>query len=123
MIKWIVILMLIPNFALAEKFRINPKTCSKIPEGAICYDKKEEFEIDEALELGVECQKNLEACRKWRDKYKSLLNRDSLSSQDANILDCQQTTLSASWYSSHWFQAALIATIGLGLGVVIGSTF
>lgn len=86
----------------------------QIPLGSTCYDIPAQMMLDQALEQGVSCQATLDACRKWRDKYKAQLLNES---------DSVEFEPEVSISEPKWLKPVVIGVFGFGLGVTIGSVF
>jgi len=107
--------------------------CSSIEDGSRCYTPKQQIVFDEALELGVVCQEELKqtkgalsACRKWRDKYKELLEKEKehifqITQSPQPILT--EVEYQNKWTRSTWLKFGVATALAFGLGLGIGVAF
>ena len=131
MIKLLLFILACPSALLAQADRIIPvpkdelNDCA-LAEGIKCYSLKDQALLDEALESGIECRidlsqsnKNLEACRRWRDKYKSLLQQTEYEVPVEGFIEIE----THKWTKNTWVKFGVVTGLALLTGIGIGIAF
>ena len=114
----IFLLVFLPTVAFAGEVIKDNGNCEQIPNGSICYDEKSQVQIDEALDLGVECQRNLAGCRKWRNKYKALLDQEDYPAINQGKVVVPQLT--HEWTKITWLKFGVASLVAFGIGFGVG---
>ena len=123
----VIILFLIPGIVSGETKVLGTPG----EKGERCYSEKEQVKLDEALDLGIQCQVEvdqlravLSSCRKWRDKYKHLCARDAMTLGEITLDDnVQQIEYRTKWDQNTWLKFGMAVGLSLAVGFAVGTTF